>query len=142
MKKHDGTTYMGKWRMRAATALFALLAAAFSLTGCGSEQPPEEKLDFPEPEEVISSLEEEGYQVESFDDFEELDSIKVTRIKAVKGESYLDVCYNVASEDELNKIIEYYSANYKNYNIFSNIDIVFCYSDEDVVQIADLKRYQ
>ncbi len=124
------------------SALCILLLAAAVFAGCGQKQPQERKLEFPTAEEVAESMEEQGYEVERFDSFEELDSLKTTRIKAVQGEKYLDICYGVETEDDINRIIDYYSSNYKNYNLFSNVDTVFCYSGQDVIQTAGLDQYE
>lgn len=119
----------------------SLLLLTLLLSGCGSKSASElieEKKSYPEPQEVISNLEENNYQVESYESFEDL-GINAVRIKAVKDDEYLDICYDVLSEDDLNKIIEYYVENYKNYNLISNVDIVFCYSSEIVIENAGLQ---
>ena len=117
-----------------------LLFLTLLFSGCGSSPADvtEEKKDYPKSQEVINNLEENGYQVETFDTFEEL-GINTTRIKAVKDEEYLDVCYDVSSTDELNEIIEFYSSNYKKYNLISNVDMVFCYSSEVVIENSGLQ---
>ena len=123
------------------TVIFLLMVMSMTLlSACGfgkAEEIPEEKLGFPDSQEVINNLEENNYEVETFETFEDL-GIQTTRIKAVKGEEYLDVCYDVASDDDINRIIEYYSDNYVNYNLISNVDIVICYSSESVVKDAGL----
>lgn len=128
-----------KYRSRVGTILLLLLA--FALSGCGRhstiEVITEEKV-YPEPDEVIGNLEAAGFEVESFGMFEELE-LETTRIKAVKGKEYLDICYHVPSEKDLDAIIEYYTDNYKQYNLVSNADIVFCYSGESVKTDAGLQ---
>lgn len=126
--------------------LLLTFTLSFTLSGCGKngatqngdgetmEYVPEEKV-YPEPDDVGDHLEAEGYEVERFDSFEEL-GIEVTRVKAEKDGKYLDVCYNAASIDDLNAIIEYYVGNYAQYNLMSDTDkgIVYCYSDESIVK--------
>lgn len=123
----------------------------FTLSGCGKndtmevadkEVPDEDAAEYipegkvyPEPDDVGDYLEEEGYEVERFNSFEELE-IDVTRVKAEKDGKYLDICYDVASLDDLNTIIEYYVGSYAQYNLVSDTEkgIVYCYSDESIVK--------
>lgn len=118
-----------------------MLLIAFSLTGCGNQSTVkliEEKQTYPEPETVAANLEEAGFEVERFDSFEEL-GIEALRIKALKDDEYIDICYNVPSENDLDAVIEYYMGNYEKYNLVSNVDLVFCYSSENVVKEAGLQ---
>lgn len=120
----------------------AALAVMCMLAGCGAnndkkvEAAREEKV-YPEEKEVAASLEEAGFEVEQTDDFAELD-LKVSRIKAVKGEEYLDLCYDVVSDEDSDRIVEYYSQSYQKYNLVVDEETVYCYSSESVLQSAGL----
>lgn len=134
---------MAKRRICAAI----ILAIAIVLPGCGSEaakaaaeQAKREEEPYPEADAVVSALEEAGFEVEKSDNFGEL-GIDVTRITAVNGEEYLDLCYDIASSDDQDKIVAYYTGtdSYRNYNLVSDGDIVYCYSSETVVESAGLQ---
>lgn len=124
-----------------------ILAVAIVLPGCGSEaakmtaeQAKREEEPYPEADAVVSALEEAGFEVEKSDSFGEL-GIDVTRITAVNGEEYLDLCYDIASSDDQDKIVAYYTGtdSYRNYNLVSDGDIVYCYSSETVIESAGLQ---
>ena len=135
--------------------LLLTFTLSFALSGCGKQETdenaagntgggaieyvPEEKV-YPEPDDVGDQLEDAGYDVERFDSFEEL-GIAVTRVKAEKDGKYLDICYNAASIDDLNTIIEYYVGSYAKYNLMSDTEkgIVYCYSDESIVKDIGLE---
>lgn len=132
---------MKKRRMCTALTLAALLI----LSGCGTdaaadEQAKREEAPYPEADGVVSALEEAGFQVEQFSDFEEL-GINVTRITAVNGEECLEVCYDIASEDDRDKIVDYYTStdSYRKYSLVSDDEIVYCYSSESVARSAGLQ---
>ena len=119
----------------------AALAVMCMLAGCGGNN--EEKVEaareeqvYPEEKDVVASLEEAGFEVEQTDDFAELD-LDVSRIRAVKGEEYLDLCYDVAS-DASDNIVEYYAQSYQKYNLVVDEETVYCYSSESVLQSAGL----
>ena len=121
--------------------IISMILIVVLLSGCGRQSTVkliEEKKTYPEPETVINSLEESGFQVECFDNFEEL-GIETTMIKAIRDEEYIDICYDVLTENDLDEIIEYYTSNYKKYNLVSNVDLVFCYSSEAVAEEAGLQ---
>lgn len=111
------------------------------LAGCGA-RPAEENAGreniYPGPDEVASSLEAAGFEVERSENFEQLE-ISTTRIKAVNGEEYLDICYDIASAEDMSKIEEYYQGNYKKYNLLSDDAMICCYSSESVAQSAGLQ---
>jgi len=110
------------------------------LAGCGGQSTVkivEEEKTYPEPDAVVSSLEDAGFTVEKSESLEEA-GVEATRIKAVNGDEYLDVCYHVASADDMDKIVEYYTGNYKKYNLVSDDEVVYCYSSESVIESAGL----
>lgn len=118
-----------------------VLAVMFALAGCGAQSTVkivEEEKTYPEPDTVVSSLEGAGFEVEKSENFDEI-GVNATRIKAVSGEEYLDVCYNVSSADDMDKIVEYYTGSYKKYNLVSDDEVVYCYSSEAVIESAGLE---
>lgn len=120
------------------------------LTGCGKSEEakqlnaylqenysaPEEP-GYPAPEVLVSVLEELGFTVERNDEVGEL-GIKADRVRAVKEEQYLDICYGVTDEQEAQDIMEYYMENYDKCNIMNDEATVFCYSSESVAKQAGL----
>ena len=120
--------------------LAILLIMALALTGCGTQSTVKvitEEKTYPEPDVVASSLESAGFTVERYDRFEEVE-VAATRIKAVNGSDYLDICYYVGSDEDIDAVVEYYINNYKKYNLVSDTSVVYCYSGDDVVDIAGL----
>ena len=119
----------------------ALLVLAMSaLAGCGRQSTGkivEEERTYTDPDTVAGSLEDAGFTVERSEGIAEI-GVEATRIKAVNGNEYLDVCYNVASSDDMDKIVEYYTGNYKKYNLVSDNEVVYCYSNESVLESAGL----
>lgn len=100
--------------------------------------PAEEEETYPEPDDLISTLEESGFTAEKFGSFEEL-GINTVRIKASEDEEYLDVCYNVSDEESAQKIIDYYIQNYDKCNLLNDEGTIICYSSESVIKQAGLK---
>lgn len=122
------------------SGLAILLVMALALTGCGTQSTVKvvtEEKTYPEPDEVVGNLESAGFTVERYEEFEELD-IVTTRIKASNGDDYLDICYYVGDDADIDAIVEYYIGNYKQYNLVSDSSVVYCYSGDDVVDIAGL----
>lgn len=120
--------------------IMVMMAAALALTGCGGQSTVkiiQEEKTYPEPDTVADSLEAAGFTVEKSESLTDA-GVEATRVKAVKDEEYLDICYNVASSDDMNKIVEYYTENYKKYNLVSDDDVVYCYSSEAVTEAAGL----
>lgn len=117
-----------------------MLIMVFVLAGCGSQSTVKvitEEKTYPEPDEVAESLENAGFSVERYGRFEEV-GVATTRIKAVNDSDYLDICYYVGSDEDMDAIVEYYINNYKKYNLVSDTNVVYCYSGDDVVSIAGL----
>lgn len=119
-------------------------------TGCGKSEESErlnaylqenysapEEAGYPVPGEVVSALEEAGFEVEQYEEVGEL-GIKADRVRAVKDEQYLDICYGVADEQEAQDIMEYYIERYDKCNLMNNDGTVFCYSSESVAEQAGL----
>lgn len=132
------------------TVCFLLMTV---LTGCGDAKkaaeinsyleenysaPAEEEESYPEPEDLVSTLEESGFTAEKMDSFEEL-GIETVRIKASEDEEYLDVCYNVSDEESARKIIDYYMQNYDKCNLLNDEGTIICYSSDSVIKQAGLK---
>ena len=61
-------------------------------------------------------------------------------IKAVIGEDYLDICYDVTSAEDIGRIEEYYQGSYEKYNLMSDDEMICCYSSESVLQSAGLQE--
>lgn len=121
--------------------IVVLLVLVFAVSGCGESSTVKivtEEKTYPEPEEVISSLENAGYTVERSEGIEDPE-VQADRIKAVNGDEYIDICYNVSSTADMDQIIEYYMDQYEKYNLVSDTKIVFCYSNEAVVESAGLQ---
>lgn len=113
-----------------------------ALAGCGAQSTVEivtEEKTYPEPDTVAESLEGSGFSVERFEKFEEL-GIDAVRVKAVNGDEYLDICYSVSSMEDMDAIVAYYTENYKQYNLVSDTDVVYCYSSESVEDMAGLQE--
>ena len=131
----------------AAAACFLLIAV---VTGCSDAKQAEEinsyleenysapeEETYPAAEDLMSRLEDAGFETEKSERFAELD-IETVRIKATKDEQYLDICYNVSDEQDVQKIIDYYFQNYDRCNLTNNEGTVFCYSSDSVMEQAGL----
>ncbi len=119
-----------------------LAVVMLTLSGCGSRPVTEDvgrESTYPEADEVAANLEAAGFAVESFESFEEL-GLNVSRIKAVNGEDYLDICYDVTSAEDIGRIEEHYQGSYEKYNLMSDDEMICCYSSESVLQSAGLQE--
>ncbi|MCM1266877.1 MAG: hypothetical protein NC302_03155 [Bacteroidales bacterium] len=134
-----------------------LLSAMAALTGCGGRSEAkidaeiEEEIDeealadamkadektYPDLDAVAESLEDAGFTVERAESVAEA-GVEAERVKAVKGEEYLDICYNIASDEDRDKIVEFYTGNYQKYNLVSDDEVVYCYSSEWVLETVGL----
>lgn len=123
-----------------------------TLTGCGDAKKAEEinsyleenysapaQENYPESESLLNTLEEAGFTAEKFDRFEELE-VDTVRIKATKDEEYLDICYNVSGEENIQKIIEYYMQNYVKCNLLNDEGTIICYSSDSVMEQTGLNQ--
>ncbi len=118
-----------------------LFVLVFAVSGCGKSSTVKivtEEKTYPEPDEVAGNLENAGYTVERSEGLEGLE-VKTDRIKAVNGDEYIDICYNVSSVTDMDMIIEYYMDCYEKYNLVSDTEIVFCYSNDVVLESAGLQ---
>lgn len=118
-----------------------LTVMMLTLSGCGVQSEAENvgrESTYPEADEVAANLEEAGFDVESLESFEEL-GLNVSRIKAVNGEDYLDICYEVPSAEDMGRIAEHYRGSYEKYNLMSDDEMICCYSSESVLQSAGLQ---
>lgn len=123
------------------TGIVILLLLVFTISGCGQSSTVKiitEEKTYPDPDTVAGNLEDAGYTVERSETFEGLD-IEAVRIKAVNGDEYIDICYDVSAMADMDKIIEYYMDDYKKYNLVSDTGIVFCYSSDEAVESAGLQ---
>ena len=68
------------------------------------------KIHIPSQKRLISYMEDAGYTVDKSLVIGDIEG--VSRIVATKGDSILDVCYQVKDED-LDKILDFYGDNYK-----------------------------
>lgn len=134
---------------KTASAAAMLLAAAL-LTGCGQSKEAAEinsylaenysapgQAGYPEPKELADALEGAGFEVERYEEVGGL-GIKADRVKAEKGDQYLDICYGVADGQEAQDIMQYYIESYDRCSIINDEGTVFCYSSEDVAKQAGL----
>lgn len=96
-----------------------------------------EKETYPEADDLISRLEDAGFETTRADCFEEL-GISTVRIKAVKDDQYLDICYNVTDKENVQDIIDYYMQNYDRCNLTNSEGTVFCCSSDSVMEQAGL----
>ena len=137
---------------RIVSIVCLILIAA--LTGCGDAKKAEEinsyleenysapasqEETYPESESLLGILEEAGFTTEKFDRFEEI-GIETERIKAAKDEEYLDICYNVSVEEDVQKTIEYYMQNYNKCNLLNDEGTIICYSSDSVMEQAGLNQ--
>ena len=127
-----------------------LAVALLTFTGCAKSEEarqlnayleenhsaPEEKAGLA-PEELSGVLEEEGFSVEQYEEVGGL-GITADRVKPVKDEEYLDICYGVMDEQDVQDIMEYYIEQYDKCSIMTGKDTVFCYSSEAVAKQAGL----
>ena len=131
-------------------AMMFLIAALFVFTGCGKSEDAEQlntyleenysapgEESYPAPDELADALEAAEFSVERYEEIEEL-GITVDRVKTAKGEEYLDICYGVTDEQNVQDIMEYYIEQYDKCNIMTVKDAVFCYSSKDVAEQAGL----
>ncbi len=124
------------------TIVIILAGIMFVLAGCGANPPAEaavEERTYPGSDEVADRLEEAGYYVEQYDEFEEL-GIAASRVKAAAGDDYLDMCFDVASVEDINTVMAFYSENYPRSNIMSDTDVVYCYSTDSVLVTVGLQE--
>ena len=90
-------------------------------------------------DKLKKNFEGEGYTITEYDTI--LDNINVTRVLAVKGDSYFDVCYDV-SESDISKVNDFYASKYSNYYKFnsnSGKGTVICCSDNETYDISGVK---
>ena len=130
--------------------MMLMIAALFLFTGCGKSKEaeqlnayleenysaPEEK-GYPAPDDLADALEAAEFSVERYEETEEL-GITADRVKAIKGEEYLDICYGVTDEQDVQDIMEYYIEQYDKCNIMTAKDAVVCYSSQAVAEQAGL----
>lgn len=135
---------------RKKTSAILLLLLAVNLSGCSNPAKVKElnayleeayteteEETYPQSDELTNRLEEAGYQTERFDSFDEL-GLDIDRVKASKDEQYLDICYNVANDEDVETIMDYYMEHYEKYNLVNNDGTVYCYSSETVMEDAGL----
>ena len=90
-------------------------------------------------EKIKRNFEDEEYSVTVYDTIS--DNIKVTRVLAIKGNSYFDIFYNVA-ENDTSKVNDFYVSTYNNYyklNCNSGKGVVVCCSDKSAYEISGVK---
>lgn len=92
------------------------------------------KIHIPNQKKLISYMEDAGYKVDKFSTFGDINGI--SRIIAIKGDSTLDVCYQVKDGD-YDTILDLYGDNYAQSYITGNIDgFVYYASDKAVWEIS------
>ncbi len=110
--------------------LILCIITVFIFSGCLS------KTHIPNQKKLISYMEDAGYTVDKYSNIGDINDI--TRIVAVKGDSILDVCYNVKDED-IDTVLDFYGDNYKKAYIGGCIgDFVYYASDETVWEISKI----
>ena len=111
-----------------------IIAVAFSLAGCGS---PTHTNGVPDPDKIvptrevlIENLDKSGYAITTLTAIEGLD-LTVDRIKAQKGNKFIDIVYGLSDEDA-SKVFELYCGLYPDdyYILAHNGNYVYCVSDK------------
>lgn len=106
------------------------IVAALIFTSCSS------KINIPSQNKLISTMEDAGYTVNKTSVIGDIADL--SRIVATKGDSILDVCYQVNDKDT-DTIIEFYGDTYTKSYITGHInDFVYYASDETVWDISKL----
>lgn len=110
------------------------LMLIFVLTGCSSSTntngaPDPDKI-VPSQEVLVENLENSGYTVTTLDAIENYD-LTVDRVKAEKGDKFIDIVYGLSDEDS-DKVFELYCEIYPDdyYILAQNGNYVYCVSDK------------
>lgn len=91
----------------------------------------------PTYETAVNNLTLDGYSVRTEDTALDSD-IKAKRLYADKGNSFIDICYNL-SEDDAKVVFEKYRDKYENssfYVLAQNGNYVYCVSDKSTFEIC------
>lgn len=92
----------------------------------------------PEIDNLIENLEEKSYTIEKLTQVTEED-IAVNRVYATKKNSFIDICYELNSDDT-RAVFDYFESIYKDYYILAvNGDYVYCISDKRTFSSAGFK---
>ena len=95
------------------------------------------KIHIPSQKKLISTMEDAGYTVDKFTAINDVKDI--SRIVATKGDSTLDVCYQVAGIDDVDKILDFYGDTYeKSYITGNNGGFVYFASDKTAWAISKI----
>lgn len=113
-------------KMRLILCIIALLI----FSSCSS------KIHIPSQKKLISYMEDAGYTVDKSSIIGDIND--VSRIVATKGDSILDVCYQVKDGD-FDIILDFYGDNYEKSYIAGCIDgFVYYASDKTVWEISEI----
>lgn len=94
------------------------------------------KTHIPSQKKLVSYMESAGYKVDRASEIVNIND--VSRIIATKGDSILDVCYQVKDGD-FDKILDFYGYNYEKAYITGCInDFIYYASDEAVWKISKI----
>lgn len=91
----------------------------------------------PDEKNILSNLKDEGYKIKTYDNVFD-SNIKVKQVIAKKGNSYIDISYNL-EESEGEEVFELYDEHYDEnsyYILALNGDYVYAISDEDAFDDA------
>lgn len=112
--------------MKKLTLILCIIVALI-FTSCSS------KINIPSQKKLISNMEDSGYTIDKASIIGDIDD--VSRIVATKGDSILDVCYQVNDRD-FDTILEFYGDNYEKSYITGCIDgFVYYASDKTVWEV-------
>ena len=110
--------------------LILCIITVLVLSSCSSN------IHIPSQKRLISYMEDAGYTVDKSLVIGDIEG--VSRIVATKGDSILDVCYQVKDED-LDKILDFYGDNYKESYISGCIgDFVYYACNKAVWEISKI----
>lgn len=120
--------------MRKTIICILILAAIFSMTGCGpsthTDGVPDPDKIVPDRETLIENLKNSGYTITILTAIDGSD-LSIDRVQAQKGKKFLDIVYGLTAE-EAPQIFELYCALYPDdyYILAHNGTYVYCVNDK------------
>ena len=112
----------------------------FLMVGCGSSTHtngvPDPNKIVPKREVLVENLENSGYTITALTSIDGSD-LSIGRVKAEKGDKFIDIVYGLSSEDA-SRIFELYCALYPDdyYILAQNGTYVYCVSDKQTFKKA------
>ena len=117
-----------------------IFVLVLSMAGCGSSTntngvPDPDKI-VPKREVLVENLENSGYTITALTSIDGSD-LSIDRVKAEKGDKFIDIVYGLSSEDA-SRIFELYCALYPDdyYILAQNGTYVYCVSDKQTFSKA------